>query len=108
MIAQTISASFYGEQSTFTASTWEAEEVSYIRNSDEAYIFYSGQDTVLESLGSHFDSMILIADDRTMVLFTNCPLSDEQLINLEDASITFDRFEWVNYGVYEVIDPEAE
>jgi hypothetical protein len=104
----TITANFYGEASTFTASTWEAEEVSYIRNSDEAYIFYSGQDTVLESLGSHFDSMILIADDRTMVLFTNCPLSDEQLLGLEDADISFDRFEWTTWGTYQVIDPEAE
>lgn len=104
----TITATFFGEKSTFTASTWEAEEVSYIRNSDEAYIFYNRNDAVLDLLGDHFDSMILVTDDRTMVFFTNCPLSDDQLLTLEDTGVAFDRFEWANYGTYEAIDPEAE
>ena len=104
----TITASFYGEASTFTASEWEQEEVSYIRNSDEAYIFYSAKDAVLERLGAHFDSTILISDDGAMVFFTNTPLSNEQLLELEDASIAFDRFEKSDYGIYELVNPEAE
>ena len=104
----TIETKFYGEEVTFTAESWEREEVAYMRNSDEAYIFYNSKDAVLERFGSHFDSTILIADDRTMVLFTNTPLSNEMMLELEDASIAFDRFEWSDYGTYEVIDLEAE
>lgn len=107
----TIETKFYGEQSTFTAESWEAEEVGYMRNSDEAYIFYGSdtqKDAIEEFLSDHFDSMFLVNDDRIFTFFTNTPLTNEQLLEIEDAGIAFDRFEKSNYGIYELVDPEAE
>jgi hypothetical protein len=107
----TINTTFYSEPSTFTAESWEQEEVAYMRNSDEAYIFYGSdaqKDAVEAFLSDHFDSMFLVNDDRIFTFFTNTPLTNEQLLEIEDAGIAFDRFEKSNYGIYELIDTEAE
>ena len=108
----TINTKFYGEASTFTADSWEQEEVAYMRNSDEAYIFYGSevQKSAVEAfLNDHFDSMFLVSDDRIMTFFTYTPLTNEQLLEIEDAGIAFDRFEFSSYGTYElIIFEEAE
>ena len=108
----TINTKFYGEASTFTADSWEQEEVAYMRNSDEAYIFYGSdaqKDAVEAFLSSHFDSMFLVNDNRIFTFFTNTPLTNEQLLEIEDAGIAFDRFEFSSYGTYELVNfEEAE
>lgn len=99
------------EPMTFTASQWTREEISYMKNSDFAYIFYANESEkqeVMDLLEEKFDSMFIADDNGILVLFSNEELTVEEIEYIE-FEIGFDTYDQCTgtRGIYSMIDLEA-
>ncbi len=108
----TISINIYEETMNFTSGSWTQEEISYMKNSDHAAIFYGSEDQKLKVqwyLGNKNDAMWIASDEDTAVFFTNEEISSEELddIDFMIGIKSYDIFTGVS-GTYTQIDFDEE